>query len=181
VTDDSATGRRSGPERPDAGATKVSDLLRIYLNDQLALGIGWRELARRAARNNAGTPVGDALATVAAAIAEDVRTFERLMERLGVPRSPVKGSLAIVAERLARLKLNGRLTTYSPLSRFLELDALTIGIAGKVQLWTTLRDLAALATRVPEVDFEDLIRRAGEQRATLEPIREQAGRDAFGV
>jgi hypothetical protein len=163
------------------GAAKVSDLLGIYLNDQLALGIGWRELARRAARKNAGTPVGDAVARVAAAIAEDVRTFERLMERLGVPRSPVKGPLAIVAERLARLKLNGRVTTYSPLSRFLELDVLTIGIAGKVQLWTTLRDLAGLAARLPDVDFDGLIRRAEEQRAMLEPFREQAGRDAFGV
>ena len=33
--------------------------LRIYLRDQLAMGIGWRELARRAARNNNGTDAFD--------------------------------------------------------------------------------------------------------------------------
>ena len=159
-------------DRPD-------DLLAIYLNDQLALGIAWRELASRAAANNAGTPLGDALRGVADGIAGDVETFRRLMAQLGVTTSPIKGPLAIAGERLSRLKLNGRLTTYSPLSRFLELDVLTMGIAGKVQLWTTLRDLAGLASRVPDVDFDALIRRAREQREALEPFRERAGREAF--
>ena len=163
-----------GDDRPD-------DLLAIYLNDQLALGIGWRELANRASRNNVGTPLGDTLQGVADGIAEDVGTFERMMQRVGVSRSPVKGPLAIVGERVSRLKLNGRLTTYSPLSRFIELDVLSQGLAGKVQLWTTLRDLASLAARLPDVDFDDLIARARSQRDALEPFRERAGREAFGV
>jgi hypothetical protein len=65
---------------------------------------------------------GRALAHVAAEIAEDIDTFERLMERLGLKRSRVKPRLAIATERLTRLKLNGRLLAYSPLSRFVELD-----------------------------------------------------------
>jgi len=160
---------------------QANDLLAIFLNDQLALGIGYRELARRNAKSNAGTPLGDASERVARGIAEDVETFEGIMARLGVAKSPVKGPLAIAGERLARLKLNGRLTSYSPLSRFLELDLLTIGLAGKPQLWTTLRDLADLGERLPDVDFDDLIRRAREQHEMLEPFREQAGRHAFGV
>jgi hypothetical protein len=156
------------------------DLLRIYLRDQHALGVGWRELAERAARSNRGTALGAALADVARAIAEDVRTFEGVMRRLGVGPDPVKGALVTVGERLARLKLNGRLTTYSPLSRFLELDVLTIGIGGKEQLWATLRDLADLRERLPDVDLDGLIARAREQRDRLEPFRQQAGRAAFG-
>ena len=77
--------------------------LGIYLNDQLALGVGWRELARRAAGANRGTPVGDALAEVAREIAEDVETFERIMERLGVPRSRATVAAAVAGERLGRL------------------------------------------------------------------------------
>jgi hypothetical protein len=160
---------------------RASDLLGIYLNDQLALGIVWRELARRAQRNNTGFLLGDALEGVAKGIAEDVETFERIMASVGVARSPVKGPLAIAGERVSRLKLNGRLTTYSPLSRFLELDVLTMGIDGKVQLWTTLRDLAGLGPRLHDVDFDHLIVRARSQREALEPFRAQAGREAFGV
>jgi hypothetical protein len=150
--------------------------LRIYLNDQLALGLAWRELARRAARENRGGAAGEALATVARMIAEDVDTFETIMRRLGVRRSSLKTAAAVVAERLARLKLNGRIRSYSPLSRFIELDVLAMGIDGKKLLWTTLRDLAGLGERLPDVDFAELIARAELQRELLEPHRAGAGR-----
>ncbi len=153
--------------------------LAIYLNDQLALGLGWRELARRARGANEGTPLGEALERVASGIAEDVETFEGIMERLGIGRDRLKPPLAIAAERLGRLKLNGQLRGYSPLSRFVELDILAMGIEGKKILWANLRDFAELHRRLPSVDFEGLIERAGRQRAQLEPFRAQAGRDAF--
>lgn len=156
-------------------------LLRIYMNDQLAMGVLWREVARRAARENGGTPAGDALAEVAAAIAEDVRTFERLMERVEIRRNPVKPALATAAERAGRLKLNGRIREYSPLSRFAELDFLVAGIEGKKVLWENLRDLAGLQERLPDVDFDALIARAETQRETLEPHRRAAGRAALGA
>jgi hypothetical protein len=159
----------------------VNEFLGIYMNDQLALGVMWRELARRSQHNNRGTQLGDALAGVSAAIAEDVETFERIMHRLGIRTNPVKVGFAVVTERLARLKLNGRLTTYSPLSRFMELDFLTMGIEGKKQLWTNLRDLAGLASRLPDVDFDDLIHRAEHQRAALEPFRVRAGTEALAA
>ena len=155
-------------------------MLGIYLRDQLALGVLWRELARRAQRHNRGTPLGDALDRVSAGIAEDVETFESIMRRLGVRTNPLKTALAVAAERSGRLKLNGRLGSYSPLSRFEELEFLTMGIDAKKQLWTTLSDLADLASRLPDVDFDALVRRADQQRAELEPFRVRAGIDAFG-
>ena len=97
----------------------MEKFLGIYLNDQLALGILWRELARRSQRNNNGTELGDALTRVSTGIAEDVDTFQQIMHRLGIPLNPIKIGLAVTAERLGRLKLNGRLRTYSPLSRFM--------------------------------------------------------------
>lgn len=153
--------------------------LGIYLNDQLALGVAWRELARRTARNNRGTDLGTAVEGVAQAIAEDVDTFGNIMKRLGVGRSPVKAPLTWLAERIGRFKPNGKLAGYSPLSRFEELEFLAMGIDGKKQLWTTLRDAAGLRTRLPDVDFEALIRRAEDQRAVLEPFRVRAGEEAF--
>lgn len=155
--------------------------LGVYMNDQLAAGVLWRELARRSRRQNEGTELGDALGRVAAAIAEDVETFEGIMERLGIERDRVKPTLAVVAERLGRLKPNGQLRGYSPLSRFAELDFLAMGIEGKKILWANLRDFADLATRLPDVDFDGLIERAGRQREELEPFRARAGREAFSA
>lgn len=149
------------------------------MNDQLAAGVLWREVARRSQRSNSGTPAGDALQRVATAIADDVVTFEQIMDRLGLRRSRVKPALALVAERAGRLKLNGRLTSYSPLSRFAELDFLAIGIEGKKQLWQNLRDGADLATRLPDVDFDGLVERAQRQRDDIEPFRRAAGEAAL--
>jgi hypothetical protein len=155
-------------------------LLGIYLNDQLAAGVLWRETARRAQRNNDGSDLGAALARVAAAIAEDVQTFEQIMRRVGVRRNPIKPALATAAERAGRLKLNGRLRSYSPLSRFTELDFLRYGIEGKKVLWQNLRDLARLGERLPDVDFDALIARAQAQIDEIEPFRLAAGTAALG-
>ncbi|ONI91834.1 hypothetical protein ALI22I_07095 [Saccharothrix sp. ALI-22-I] len=159
----------------------MDDFLGIYLRDQLAMGVLWRELARRAERNNRGTELGEALARVSTGIAEDVETFRSIMRRVGARTNPVKTGLAVGAERLGRLKRNGRLVSYSPLSRFEELEILTMGIDGKKQLWTTLRDLAGLKARLPDIDFDHLIDRAAHQRADLEPFRTRAGTDAFAT
>ncbi|MBP2372051.1 hypothetical protein [Pseudonocardia parietis] len=153
--------------------------LKIYLNDQLALGVLWRQLARRTQRSNRDTPLGDALARVATGIAEDVETFRSIMRQAGIRPSRMKPGAAVAAERLGRLKLNGHLAGYSPLSRFTELEMLTMGIEGKKQLWTTLRDLAGLATQLPDVDFDQLIERAAAQKAELEPHCVRAGREIF--
>jgi len=159
----------------------VGAYLSVYLNDQLALGIAWRELARRAQRNNRGSEIGTALAEVATGIAEDVETFKEIMSRLGVRRNLAKIGLAFGAERLGRLKPNGRIASYSPLSRFVELEVLTMGIEGKKVLWTTLRDLAGLGSRLPDIDFDELIRRAERQRQSLEPHRARAGTQALSI
>lgn len=155
--------------------------LRIYMNDQLALGIAWREVAKRAQGENDGTPLGEALRRVATGIAEDVETFEAIMDRLGFGRDRVKAAAATVAERVGRLKLNGRLRGYSPLSRFAELDLLATGIEGKKILWANLRDLGDLSRRLPDIDFDDLIRRAQAQRDELEPFRARVGRETFAA
>jgi hypothetical protein len=158
----------------------VREYLAIYMNDQLALGMLWREVARRSQRENRGTPLEDALARVATAIGEDVALLERMMDRLAIRRSRTKPTLASLAERAGRLKLNGRITGYSPLSRFEELDFLVMGIDAKKVLWANLRDLAGLRERLPDVDFDGLIERAGQQRAELDPFHARAGMEALG-
>ena len=157
----------------------MNDFLGIYLKDQLALGVAWRELARRSRGSNKGSELGEALELVSTQIAEDVETFKGIMRRLGIRPDPVKVGLVMVAERIGRLKPNGRLASYSPLSRFEELEFLVMGIQGKKQLWATLRDLAGLGTSLPDIDFDALIERAEQQLQTLEPHRVRAGVEAL--
>ena len=156
-------------------------LLRIYLNDELFLGTAGRELARRSQRANAGTELGSFLDRLVGEITEDVATLERIMERLGVPRSGVKRTLAVVGERVGRLKLNGRLREYSPLSRLWELETLALGLDGKRLLWQNLRDATETPARAPEVDLGELIERAERQRAEIEPFRADAAQKAFSA
>jgi hypothetical protein len=159
----------------------MTGYLAIYLRDQLALGVTWRALARRARDHNQGTELGAALAQVADGIAEDVQTFEAIMKTLGVRPNRAKVALAAAGERFGRLKRNGRWVSYSPLSRFLELEMLAMGIEGKKILWHTLGELAGLRARLPGTDFDELLVRAARQRQTLEPFRREAGMRAFAA
>lgn len=155
-------------------------LLGIYLNDQLAAAVLARELARRAQRENAATPLGDALQRVAKTMAEDVATFGQVVELLGLPRSRVKPLAAMAAERLGRLKRNGSRRGYSPLSRFVELDALALALDAKERLWANLRDLTDAGERLPYLDFDHLIERTRRQRAEIEAFRLASGHEALG-
>ena len=52
------------------------------------------------------------------------------MVELGFRESKTKEAVAGVGEKVGRLKLNGQIRGYSPLSRVLELEALAVGVPG---------------------------------------------------
>jgi hypothetical protein len=154
-------------------------LLRIYLQDHLAGSTGGAELARRARASNEGTPYGEPLAKLADDIEADRRSLESLMEDLGFGPDRAKNIGFWVAEKAGRLKLNGQITGYSPLSRVIEVEGLITGVNAKRSLWLTLRDVA---DSVPELDadrIERLIGRAEQQLEVLHDLRARAGREAF--
>jgi hypothetical protein len=152
-------------------------LLAIYLNDHRAGAAGGLELARRARSSNRGTRWGEALEPVCAEIEADLATLEQVMEDLGVKRNVAKIAAAWSAEKVGRLKPNGRLRGYSPLSRMLELEMLYIGITGKMEMWRALE--ATLASRLTQFDLAGLIERAESQRTTVERLRIEAAAEAF--
>jgi hypothetical protein len=154
-------------------------LLPIYLNDHLAGSTGAPELARRARSANRGSPFEAAFERLAAEIEEDREVLLDVMRRLGVSRDPVKEWAGWLAEKAGRLKLNGRLTGYSPLSRVLELELLALGVEGKRALWRALREVAAGDARLDGVDLTALLRRAERQRRLVEQHRVRAVAIAF--
>ena len=152
-------------------------LLSIYLNDHLAGATAGRELARRALGSNRGNRFGESLERIAAEIEEDRETLRALMRALGVREDPIKRTVALVGERVGRLKLNGSLRSYSPLSRLLELEALEAGVEAKRSLWRSLEQLAD--PRLAEFDFRALAGRAERQREDLEELRLEAAQVAL--
>ena len=95
-----------------------------------------------------------------------------MIEELGYSRSKVKPAAAWIAEKLGRLKLNGQLRGYSPLSRLIELEGLLIGITGKIGLWQTLTELGVGEDL--DADLEQLTARAAAQRAAVDDLHRLA-------
>lgn len=151
----------------------MGELLAIYLNDHLAGATLGVELARRLRASNQGEPeFGPALAELCAEIEADRETLKGVMDQLEVGQSKLKPLAAIVGERLGRLKLNGRLWGYSPLSRLDELELLQIGVAGKRRLWRALE--RTYADDLRRFDFAALAERATEQLRRLETLHLRA-------
>jgi hypothetical protein len=152
-------------------------LLGIYLNDHLAGATVGRELAGRAAGSNRDNEYGVFLERLQAEIAEDREALRELMDELDVGEDMIKTVFALVAERAGRLKLNGSLTSYSPLSRLVEIEGLLLGVNGKLSLWRALRELDD--PRLPDTRLDELERRAERQCDELEDHRLMAAREAF--
>jgi hypothetical protein len=152
-------------------------LLGIYLNDHLAGASAVRHRCRSARDANRGTELGLFLDELLGELTDDRGVLLEVMAAVGIARSPLKTTFARIAERLGRLKLNGQLTGYSPLSRFEELELLSVGVEGKRLLWIVLGELGD--SRLARFDFGTLRERAERQREGIERHRRAAAGTAF--
>jgi hypothetical protein len=134
------------------------DPLSSYLNDHLAGSTLGVNLARRVA------------AAMAEEIEEDRRALLDVMERLSVGQDRIKVAAGWTAEKALR---------YSPISRLEELEALSLGVEGKLALWRTLRHTHGADPRLAGVDLDELIARAESQRRRLERQRMSAAAEAL--
>ncbi|MFE9636363.1 hypothetical protein [Streptomyces sp. NPDC006463] len=171
------TGARSRTASPP----DPQRLVAVYLNDHLAGAGGGVSLIRRMARTHRGTPAGPPLAELAEEIAEDRESLREFMTALDVPAQWPRVAAARLAEKAARLKLNGRLVKRSPLSDVLELEAMRLGVEGKASMWRSLRVLAVTDSRLDLAAVDRLLARAGRQASVLEVLRVEAARRTFAT
>jgi hypothetical protein len=153
--------------------------LSVYLNDHLAGATGGVELVKRIHQENEGTSYSEALARLEHEIEEDRETLTAIMERLDVEQNQFKVSLGWIGEKLGRLKVNDQLIGYSPLSRLVELEAMTLGVTGKLAMWKVLQHVAGGDGRLAEFDLGELIARADRQQSELETLRLRAADEAL--
>jgi hypothetical protein len=154
-----------------------SERLAIYLNDHRAGASGGLALARRCEQSNRDNSLGRYLTGFIAELEDEVDVLEKAMGDLDVTRNVAKYAAAAAAEKVGRLKLNGQLTGYSPLSRVLELETLVSAVSAKGQLWRTLSQLAN--PELAETDWEALVKKGELQRRNLMRHHAKAVPEAF--
>ncbi|MFF9512496.1 hypothetical protein ACF1BU_38180 [Streptomyces sp. NPDC014724] len=165
-------------DRPSS-STRSTDLamLGIYLNDHLMGATAGVERVRHLVRTVRGSALARALGPVAAEIAQDRTSLLGIMKELGIPVRRYKVCAGWTAEKMGRLKSNGRLARRSPLSTFMELERL--GVEGKAAGWQTLHRLTATEKRLDPQLLEDLLERARRQQSVVEEWRVRQAGSAF--
>jgi len=158
----------------DAHATQIGiqgdqlSLLRIYLRDHEAAGVGGLQLFRRCCKANRGTPYAAELQRLTDEIRSDLDALQRICRLFVVDYSRLGRAAAYAGATLGRIKMNGRVFKYSPLSRVLELEALSGGVMTKLRLWESLLRLSDVDKRL---DAEGLSRHVSEAIDQLDALR----------
>jgi hypothetical protein len=150
--------------------TSPSKYLATYLNDHLGGATFGVELVRRAAGENQGSALGAFLSELTQELEADRAALKAAMDELGVSADRAKIAAGWAAEKVGRLKPNGQLRGYSPLSPVVELEGLLVGIQGKLSLWRALAEVAD-ALGLDRARMEALAARAQRQQADVEGHR----------
>ncbi|MBT2392049.1 hypothetical protein J7E87_22095 [Streptomyces sp. ISL-1] len=150
--------------------------LAIYLNDHLAGATSGVELSRRIARAHRSSARAGEMQRLAEDIAQDRQALLEVMDSLEIPPRRYKIYAGWTAEKVARLKPNGRVVRRSGLSSLIELETLRLGIQGKHQLWQALTQVARESNRLDTSRLQDLMDRATNQMATVDSLHDAAAR-----
>lgn len=151
---------------------------RIYLNDHRGLLAAEGAVAERSRQANAGE-LGRLLHRVVEQNTRDQTVVDELLDRVGGTANPLKKFGALAGERVGRLKLNGQLKGYSPLSRVIEIESLLASTAVRRVMWQAISGVA-----IDDAVANDALMRsesADEQLTELGPFHLEASLTAFGA
>jgi len=151
--------------------------LASYLRDHLAGAEGGRRLAARLVR----TMREPELAGIDDEIDRDYETLQRLMSDLEVTRSRVKQVAGVAAELISRVKLRLGSAGAHDVEQLLGLEAMAVGVAGKLRLWHSLEAIAPSDGRLDADELRSLAARAETQLDTIEKVRLRVARRCLSV
>ncbi|WP_261163885.1 NAD-dependent epimerase/dehydratase family protein [Microbacterium sp. Marseille-Q6965] len=174
-------------DRSDATATVADghrvpvdierEILGLYLSDHLTGATAGVARLRRMSKAFADTDMAPQLAQLTEEIAAERAFLRELIPSLELRRRPYRQAVAWLAERVGRLKTNGRVTG-SPMTPVLELELMRSAVVGKLGGWETLAELAP-DLGLPADSFRALADRARAQAATLEQLHARVVPGAF--
>ena len=151
--------------------------LATYLNDHLAGSVAAVEILEHLEAE--ATDLIPHLGRLRADIETDRQHLKNLMNRLGILESPVRKVGGWIVDKLNEVKLEMDDESSGTLRRLERLEAVAVGIHGKLALWSALNAAAAIAPELRGPDYERLAQRAEEQRRQVEVFRVQAACSAL--
>jgi hypothetical protein len=156
-------------------------ILRTYLNDHLAGSVAALELLDHLADLHPDPDRKRLFTGLRAEVEEDQRVLQQVLEKVGGKESTVRKAAAWLTEKFGEAKLHLDDLGDGLLGVLEAIEALGLGIQGKLALW---RALGAVADRVPQlqgVDFARLEQRALQQHQRVETQRLQTARVALAA
>src|SRR4030095_10682940 len=125
--------------------------------------------------------LSSSLSALKAEIEEDREQLKTLMAKQHIEESRVRKAGGWIADGLTEFKLAVDDDEKGRLRRLERLEALAIGIDGKIALWRALDAAARSNTELGGMDYERLSQRGQEQRARVETLRLQAACEALAA
>lgn len=155
-----------------------STALTTYLNDHLAGSVVALELLGHLLERDPGSG-RDELTRIRAEIEDDQEILQRILSDMGGKESPIRKAAAWLTEKLGQVKL-GLDDKGSGELRVLEaLEALGLGIQGKLMLWRALEAVRGSVPSLGGIDLQQLQQHAERQFRRVEELRLRAARVAL--
>lgn len=130
------------------------------------------DLFDRSARAQRDPETADAVRQIHAQLVDERRALRAMADRLDVGESPVLTLGARLAERLGRLKPNGRLLERTAVTDLIELEAMCDAVAGKVTGWRALLAVCDHVDGLERVELELLLDQGLTQHRRLSELHE---------
>ncbi|MGI9087353.1 MAG: hypothetical protein ACR2HH_06380 [Chthoniobacterales bacterium] len=153
--------------------------LGTYLQDHYAGAVGAIALLEHLSATDGDKPLEEFFRSLLTEVRADHNTLHEIMETLGIEESTVRNAGAWLVEKLGRSKLGFVGGEKSGIRLLQTLEALAIGITGKLLLWRALEAAKEIAPVLRQTDFDHLKRRAQEQLDRVEAKRLEAAGATF--
>ena len=144
--------------------------IHVYLNDHLAGATAGADLARQAAERHDGE-LGEFFTQLSDEISADYNTLTSLMDQMGAHASGAKEVLAKAGSEITERKFSGESIDDPEFGTFITLETLSIGVEGKLCMWTALKAIESEVPELADTDLDTLFERARSQRDRIEGKR----------
>jgi hypothetical protein len=152
----------------------MADSLATYLHDHHSGARFAIELLESLRDQHSGQPIGEFARDLLPKVEADRATLQNVIDRIDDGASRLRNAAAWVSEKATEIKF-GR----GSLGAFEALEALALGVLGKVKLWEALNRISLYDDRLRAFDFPGLASRARMQHNEVEQLRLQAAEETF--